>query len=706
MNRRKQTMIEHNSQTKINTDHLARKAIVYLRQSSLGQVKRNIESQRLQYALADRASHLGFKQVEIIDKDLGASAASGARQRPGFQQLLTSIAVGDVGMVLTREISRLSRTDKDWCHLIEICQFSNTLIGDEETVYDPNRSDDQLVLGIKGTISVAELNVLRMRMLQGKEAKAKRGELFTVVAPGYIRDGDQIVKDPNRRVQEAIMLVFETFQELGSIRQTYGWFLDNGIELPVNKPVGGQIQLVWKLPAQTFIPSVLHNPIYAGAYVYGRRPVEKVLEQGELRKRQSAIQTPDQAKVFIKDHHEGYISWETYLRHQRMIDSNGTNFQPDQAILAVREGHGLLTGLLRCARCGHKLHVRYWGKQGTTPRYFCGGDYVSAGRYCISFGGSTPDKRIADEVLQIISPEAVAASVRAIEKLGNNHSDHQQALQRQLQQVEYEAQRAFLQYDQADPTNRLVVDTLEQRWNEKLEQVEQIKCTLYAAQAVPQTLSGQDKQTIIELGKHFADTWHQPGCPMALKKKITRCLIKEIIVDVDKEKQFLNFIIHWQGGSHSSLTIPRPLPANQAHKTATEDLEVIQKMAPRYSDSEIAMVLSKLGRKTGKGNRWTKSSVGIIRRKQGINPAPKHKDDGILNMAQAKSYCGVSDSTLMRLIKANILPAEQVAPFAPYEIKQSDLDSEPVSTRLKTLKKTGKLLLKGGAPDNQSELFV
>ncbi len=389
-----------------------------------------------------------------------------------------------------------------------------------------------------------------------------------------------------------------------------------------------------------------------------------------------------------------------------MIDSNGTNFQPDQAILAVRKGHGLLTGLLRCARCGHKLHVRYWGKQGTTPRYFCNGDYSSSGRHCISFGGSTADKRIADEVLQIVSPEGVGASVRAIGKLADHHNDHQQALQRQLQQVEYEAQRAFLQYDQADPANRLVVDTLEQRWNEKLEQVEQVKYTLYAAQAAPQVLSEQDKQSIIELGKHFADTWRQPECPMLLKKKIIRCLIKEIIVDVDKEKQLLNFIIHWQGGSHSPLIIPRPLPANQAHKTTAQDLELIQKMAPRYSDSEIAMVLSKLGRKTGKGNRWTKSSVAIIRRKHGIKPAPEHKDDGILNMAQAKRYCDVSNATLMRLIKANILPAEQVAPFAPYEIKQSDLDSEPVSTILKTLKKTGKLLLKGGVSDNQPELFM
>ncbi|MCP4830417.1 MAG: recombinase family protein [Proteobacteria bacterium] len=380
-------MINHNPQIRINADHLARKAIVYLRQSSLTQVKHNIESQRLQYALAERATALGFNRVEVIDKDLGASASSGSRERPGFQQLLASVALGDVGIILSRELSRLSRTDKDWCHLVEVCQLFNTLIGDEQAVYDPGQFDDQLVLGIKGTISAAELNVLRMRLLQGKEAKARRGELFTTIAPGYIRDGDAIVKDPNRRVQDALMLIFNKFQKLGSIRQTYGWFMENQIELPVNKSIAGQPQLIWKLPAQTFIPSVLHNPIYAGAYVYGRRPTEKVLEQGELRKRQAAIRPYDQAKVFIQNHHEGYISWETYLRYQRMIDNNGTNFQADESILAVRQGHGLLTGLLRCARCGHKLQVRYWGKQGTTPRYLCHGDYQSAGRYCIGFGG-------------------------------------------------------------------------------------------------------------------------------------------------------------------------------------------------------------------------------------------------------------------------------------------------------------------------------
>ena len=699
-------MIKHNPQPRINADHLARTAIVYLRQSSLTQVKHNLESQRLQYALADRATALGFNRVEVIDKDLGASASSGSRERPGFQQLLTSVALGDVGIILSRELSRLSRTDKDWCHLVEVCQLFNTLIGDEQTVYDPNQFDDQLVLGIKGTISAAELNVLRMRLLQGKEAKARRGELFSTVAPGFIRDGDAIVKDPNRRVQDALMLIFNKFQELGSIRQTYGWFMENQIELPVNKFIGGQSQLVWKLPAQTFIPGVLHNPIYAGAYVYGRRPTEKVLEQGELRKRQAAIRPLDQAKVFIQNHHEGYISWETYLRYQRMIDNNGTNFQADESILAVRRGHGLLTGLLRCARCGHKLQVRYWGKQGTTPRYLCQGDYNSAGRYCIGFGGMAAELSIVDEVLKRISPEGVVASLRAVEQLECHRSDHHNALQRQLQQVEYEAQRAFVQYDQADPSNRLVVDTLEQRWNEKLEKVEQVKNTLDAAQIAPQTLSEQEKQSILALGQYFADTWHRPETQVALKKKIMRCLIKEIIVDVDKEKQLLSFIIHWQGGSHTDLIIPRPLPANQGHKTKAEDLELIRNMAIRYYDAEIAMVLSKLGRKTGKGNRWRQSSVRTIRTKHGIKPAPKRTDDGILNLVQAKRYSGVSGSTIMRLINANVLSAKQVAPFAPYEIKLSDLDKEPVSSMLKTLKKTGKLTLKGGVSDNQSELFI
>ena len=698
-------MTTHNL-SKITGEHLSKKAIVYLRQSSLSQVKNNIESQKLQYALAGRASALGFKQVDIIDKDLGASAASGARLRPGFQELLARVALGDIGIILSRELSRLSRTDKDWCHLMEVCQIFNTLIGDGETVYDPNRFDDQLVLGIKGTISVAELGVLKMRLQQGKEAKAQRGELFTTVAPGYIREDTGIVKDPNQRVQEAIALVFTKFQAFGSVRQVYTWFIENKLELPVNKSIGGVFQIVWKLPAKTFIPAMLHNPIYAGAYVYGRRPVKKSVEDGVILKSQMAIQPPEEVKVFIKDHHEGYISWETYLKYQRMIENNGTNFQQDEAALSVREGHGLLSSLLRCARCGHKLNVRYWGKSGTTPRYLCSGDYVSGGKYCIGFSGTNADKCIALEVLKVISPAGVTASLQALEQFDKDNDLRSQALSRQLEQAEYENHRAFVQFDRADPANRLVVDTLEQRWNNTLETVERIRVELDASQVHVQSISQDERDAILKLGQCFSDIWCSDGCPMSLKKKIIRLLINEIIVDINEAKQALHFIIHWYGGRHTELSMPRPLPANKAHKTAEEDLEIIRKMAVRYDDSEIAKVLGKLKRTTGKGHRWTKSGVATARRSIGIKSSPKMVNDDVLNMAQAKAYCGVSDSTLMKLIENNLLPANQVVTFAAFEIKKSDLDAEPVASILKTLKKTKKLVLKGSTPDKQQELFI
>lgn len=281
-----------------------------------------------------------------------------------------------------------------------------------------------------------------------------------------------------------------------------------------------------------------------------------------------------------------------------------------------------------------------------------------------------------------------------------------QALSRQLEQAEYEAQRAFVQFDRADPANRLVVDTLEQRWNNALESAERIKVELDASQVYEQSVSKDEREVILKLGQCFSDIWCSDGCTMSLKKKIIRLLIKEIIVDINEDNQTLHFIIHWHGGRHTEISMPRPLPANKAHKTAEDDLEIIKKMAVRYDDSEIAKVLGKLKRRTGKGHRWTKSSVATARRSIGIKPPPKMVNEDVLNMAQAKAYCGVSDSTLMKLIENNILPANQVVTFAAFEINKADLDAEPVAGILKTLKKTKKLVLKGSAPDKQQELFV
>ena len=690
---------------KINSNHLARKAIVYVRQSTTKQARQNLESQRLQYALTERAKELGFEQIDVIDKDLGISAGSGARERPGFQQLLASVALGDVGIILSRELSRLSRTDKDWCHLMEVCQIFDTLLGDEQGIYDSNAVDDQLILGIKGTISVAELNVLKLRMQQGKEAKARRGELYGTIAPGYVRDGDQLVVDPNKRVQDAIHLIFRKFRELKSIRQTYVWFMDNEIEVPVNKSLSSKAGLVWKLPALTYIPSILHNPIYAGAYVYGRRAVEKVLDDGKIRKRQQSIQSHDKAKVFIRDHHEGYITWQAYENNQKMIEHNGTNFQQNPETLAAREGHGLLSGLLRCSRCGKKLHVRYWGKSGTHARYLCIGDYNSAGSYCIGFSGRGSDAAVSVEILNAISAEGINASLAAIDKCNTHNDDKQQALERQLEQLNYEAQRAFSQYDQAYPSNRLVVDTLEKRWNEKLEQVEALQQSLDAMSTTAETLNDQDRQRILSLGECFENTWNHPACPMRLKKQIARLLIKEIMVDLVDDDTQIHFIIHWHNDIHTEVKIARPGSAAKAHKTDKDDIEIIQKMATLHDDNEIAMVLGKLGRKTGKGNRWTSTRVGVARRKYFDKSQRIERNDSLLTMVQAHEYAGVSINTITRLIDAGLLNAEQIVPYAPYAIDKSSFDTEPVLSIIKRLKRTGKLVLEGGNLNNQDDLF-
>ena len=692
------------SASKITSRHLVRKAVVYLRQSSISQVKHNTESQRLQYALKDTAKAYGFAEIEVIDADLGRSAASGAQVREGFKQLLASVALGEVGIVLSREPSRLSRTDKDWCHLMELCRVLDTLIGDADTIYDLNRLDDQLVLGIKGTLSVIELGTLKLRMQQGREAKAKRGALGRALAPGYVMDANKcIVKDPNLRVQDAMAKVFSRFDVLGSVRQTYRWFHEERIELPVNKVIGERFQLVWQLPTMGFIKDVLGNPLYAGAYVYGRRPIKLIVKDGQAMKRQCTAQAAEDASVFITDHHEGYIDWDAYQRHRDTMRANGSNFTQDDAALAVRSGQGLLTGLLRCGRCGRKLHIRYWGKHGTAARYLCSGDFDRGGVYCLGFGGATVDRRLSEVILKVISPQGIDASLMAIAHLREEGSDKRTALERQLQQVRYEVERAFAQYDQVEPGNRLVAEVLEQRWNSKLEEQRRIAQELDDLNDATAALTPDDELTLGGLGEHFADAWNSDACPITLKKRIARTLIKEIVVDIDAAQQ-INMAIHWQGGCHTTFSMQKPMSGAVVHKTAIEDVDIITRMAQRYGDDEIARVLSKLGRQTGKGNRWTQARVASVRRKHHI-AAPAAIDQDIFNLAQAEKHSGVSDTALMRLIKAKLLPVQQVAPYAPLEIKRMDLDSEPVASIIKHLKRTGRLVLTGDPSTEQASLF-
>jgi DNA invertase Pin-like site-specific DNA recombinase len=692
---------------KLTPSRLARRAIVYVRQSTQKQVEYNRESRELQYALAERARALGWKRVDVIDDDLGASAGLAAAPRGGFERMLAAVALGEVGIVISREASRLSRTDRDWCRLCEVCQIFDTLIGDGERCYDLSSLDDQLVLGIKGTLSVVELKVLRQRLLAGTYHKASRGELHRTLAPGYVLDAlGNLVKDPNQRVQEAIALVFSAFRETGTVRQTYQWFHHHHIELPVNQYRGnpsGKPRIVFQLPTLGFLSSVLHNPIYAGAYVYGRRPQEIRVVEGALTKRQRSPVAPEQARVFLRDHHEGYLDWASYQENLRMMRSNTRRWDHDQSAGLARRGTGLLAGLLRCGQCGRKLHVRYWGKSGTSARYLCKGDYEAGGQYCLGFGGRGADRRLAEEVLHVVSPLGIEASLEAMRQVEEAHASRRALLLKQLAQVEYEAERAFEQYDRVDARNRLVASELESRWNEKLREVEAVKCTIAQLDETTRPLSEAERADLSSLGGHFRDVWQSPSCPPELKKKIVRTVVEEIVVS-EEPAGTLRFIVHWKGGVHTRFEMPRP-PSAIESRTAEGDIDIIRRLAQRYGDDQIAGVLNRLGRRTGKGNRWNEHRVASARKSQGIAGQARTKlAPEILSLSAAAEHAGVSDTAIRRLVEAGLLPCEQLAPYAPWEIRRADLEAEPVHRVIEHLRRTGKLV-PGGSAGSQGHLF-
>lgn len=693
--------------SKITEDHLQRRAVVYVRQSSPGQVQRNKESQRLQYALGETASAWGWKHIELIDSDLGRSASLGAGVREGFEGLIGSVAMGEVGIIFNREASRLSRTDKDWCRLLEICGVFNTLISDGEQVYDLSDSDDQLILGVKGTLSVYELRILRKRLVEGMQVKAARGEYKRQLPPGYVWDqAGKIVKDPDQRVQEAINLVFSKFREIQSIRQTLLWFHSEKVELPVTKENAGRKQIVWQLPRHGTVARVLQNPFYAGVYVWGRDATKLSYVDGKVVKRTVREREPRDAKVFIENNHEGYISIGAFEENQKMIRNNCLVDRPGARVGAARNGRGLLGGILRCGRCGRKLYVVYHSGSGTAARYACRGDYATGGRYCLAFGGSTVDKRFATELLKVISPYGIEASTEAARMASAGEEEQKRLLEQKIAQVEYEATRAFEQYDEVDPRNRRVAAELERRWNEKLEQLEQTRKELEGvAERACVTLSDEQRSRLETLGERFQEVWGSEQCSVPLKKKIIRTVIEEVIVNLDEVQQTLQFIIHWKGGCHTALEMPKP-PSGIGRKTSEEDLEIIRKMAARYGDQEIARVLNKLGRQTATGKRWSAFRVETVRGKYSIaGHTQPVEDPEILTLGEAAKYLGVSQTTIKRLVAAGILPKSQVAPWAPWEIKRCDLESEEIARLIKTLRQTGRLKMEGVDSQEQQRLF-
>ena len=402
----------------------------------------------------------------------------------------------------------------------------------------------------------------------------------------------------------------------------------------------------------------------------------------------------------------GYIDWAAYEENQRMIRRNSVNWQGDESMAAIRAGQGLLVGLLRCGHCGRKLHVRYWGGRGTNARYLCKGDYDDGGQYCLGFGGASVDRRLGEEVLKVISPLGVEASLKALEELGAGDAAQRATLSSKLEQLEYEARKAFEQYDAVDARNRLVAGELERRWNEKLADVEATKQRLSSLNGKRWSLSSDEEERIRLMGENFAEIWQSDRCPAALKKMIFRTAIEEIIVLADAANKTLQFTIHWSGGTHTQLKMERPRSATET-ATPVEALEIIRRMAVRHGDDQIASVLNRLGLSTGKGKRWNQERVATARRNHSIVGQKRAlPDPDRISLSEAARVCRVSHRTIERLVEAGLLKREQTTPRAPWEIRRSDLDAEPVRSIVQTLLRTGKLMLHGGSADNQPPLFT
>jgi DNA invertase Pin-like site-specific DNA recombinase len=672
---------------KLTTERLGRRAIVYVRQSSPGQVLHNQESQKRQYGLVDRARELGFKDIVVIDDDLGRSG-SGLVERPGFQRLVAEVCTGEIGAVFCIEASRLARNGRDWHHLIELCGMVDAVVVDPDGVYDPGIINDRLLLGLKGTMSEFELNLLRQRSVEAIRQKARRGELQYCLPVGYSWTVDgKIEMDPDQRVQQALALVFSKMTELGSARQVLLWYRRERVEIPMrifDQPGG---QTVWSLPVYNTVLKLLTNPIYAGAYAFGKTKARTTVIDGRARKTAGHKKPRSEWTVLIPDHHLGYISWEQYERNQAKIASN-THMKSRMEPKAGRGGKALLSGLLRCRRCGRMLNVSYTGRRAVVVRYQCRGAQINHGEdWCISFGGIRVDEAIANEVLRAIGGNAVEAALEAAEKMRQQRQDQRRSVELELEQARYEAKLAARRYEAVDPDQRLVAAELEARWNVALKKIQELENRLREFDLGTKLPAIPDKEVLLSLAQDLPAVWNSPATDMRLKQRIVRILIEEVVANVDKDKEEVILLLHWAGGRHSELRVKKNGTGHHQRCTSVEAVEVVRQMSGKFPDEEIAATLNRLGLRTGAGNTWSVQRVYALRHYHDLpNNKVSHAKTDVVTLQEAAHRLGVSPSSVQRMIEQKVLAATQVIACAPWEISIDALNSSAVQQSVKNTK--------------------
>ncbi|MGH2823259.1 MAG: recombinase family protein [Thermoleophilaceae bacterium] len=663
---------------KLQHSHLRRQAFVYVRQSTQAQLERNTESTERQYALVERALELGFarEQVVVIDEDLGVSG-SGTSERQGFARLAAEVGLGHAGLVLGLEASRLARNNADWYRLLDLCGVTDTVIGDADGLYHPGAFNDRLLLGLKGTMSEAELHTLRARLEGGIRNKAKRGELRRGLPVGLVwgeADGE-VGLHPDEAIRGAIAVIFERFAELGSARQVWLWLRREAVQFPLQRFQDGEIR--WVIPSYHQVHSVLTNPVYAGAYAYGKTRRERYVdEHGQPRTRIRHLPR-EEWEVLIWEHHPGFIDRDTFEANQARIAQN-TRPRVHEPGGAVREGQALLQGIAVCGRCARKLKVHYQGRRGhQSPAYHCPGSVLVEGRgqWCLRVGGSQIDQAVADALLAALTPAGVKAALAAAESLEADHDTALKQWRLQVERASYEAKRAERRYRQVEPEHRLVARGLERDWEQALSGLAAAEAELRLREhRRPRTLTPAERNQLLSLGADLDRVWAAPTTTDRDRKQLLRCLIEEVILDVIREQRRATVTVRWRGGALTELAValPRQQPAV---RTDEDTIALLERLAAHYPDATIAGILNRQGRRSATGERFTQVIVGGLRRYRNIpahQPPAEPPDGELLPIAKAAEVLGVATSTVHRWLHAGFIAGEQDTPGAPWRIRVND----------------------------------
>jgi DNA invertase Pin-like site-specific DNA recombinase len=667
--------------SKITQQHQNKPAYVYVRQSTMGQVRHHQESTERQYALRQKALELGWSEATIrtLDRDLGQSGAQMAG-REDFKALVSEISLGQVGAVFALEVSRLARSDLDWHRLLQLCALTQTLVIDEDGCYDPSDFNDGLLLGLKGTMAQAELHFLRARLLGGKLNKARKGELRFPLPVGYCYDEQTgIIPDPDDEVRGAVELVFRIFRETGSAYTVVQRFFENGLRFP-KRAYGGAWdgQLLWGRLTHGRVLSILKNPCYAGMYVFGRYQYRRqITAAGEVRKRMRAVARPEW-RVSIKEHHEGYIRWEEYEKNAARLEKNRTNGEETMLSGPAREGLALMQGLLLCGHCGRALTVRYTGNGGIYPTYLCNRLVREglASNYCMSFRCDLVDAAISQEVLMALQPTELELALAALHELEVRDQTIFRQWQMRLERAEYEAALAERRYQEVDPSQRLVAATLERRWNEALLRLEDLKKQAVEFQHQETRLATpEQKAKVLALARDLPRLWHAPSTRAKDRKRMLRLLIKDVTVEKPTDQKQLLVHIRWQGGAYTDLAVSLPLNFADHVRYSATLIERIRELARSLSDAQILEQLNQEGQLSALGKPFTISMIKWIRYRYQI-PAAKLIRPEELTVQQVAERFGVSSNVVYYWIERGVIQARRVNSGMPCWITLDKADEQ------------------------------